>query len=218
MNLQTTFNKYYTNNKNNLYTNILKALNDEIEKNYKMEKEKDLEERKHKKEEKLNKFNTNVNCYKDYFDKLNTLKTEDKKNFEEVNKVANNLKGIAFESEEKKRIFSNKGDEIEISVFKLEKPENITKLKLEKKDIILPDYKQFFYAFSENHLYVSGKTKPKEEKLNPRKDKEKIKNLDFEQIEKIKESYQTEMRKLVIDETMVKPILELNDKNVDTDF
>ena len=218
INLQTTFNKYYTNNKNNLYTNILKALNDEIEKNYKMEKEKDLEERKHKKEEKLNKFNTNVNCYKDYFDKLNTLKTEDKKNFEEVNKVANNLKGIAFESEEKKRIFSNKGDEIEISVFKLEKPENITKLKLEKKDIILPDYKQFFYAFSENHLYVSGKTKPKEEKLNPRKDKEKIKNLDFEQIEKIKESYQTEMRKLVIDETMVKPILELNDKNVDTDF
>ena len=73
-----------------------------------MEKEKDLEERKHKKEEKLNKFNTNVNCYKDYFDKLNTLKTEDKKNFEEVNKVANNLKGIAFESEEKRGFFQTK--------------------------------------------------------------------------------------------------------------
>ena len=216
MNLQTTFNKYYTNNKNNLYTNILKALNDEIEKNYKMEKEKDLEERKHKKEEKLNKFNTNVNFYKDYFDKLNKLKTEDKKNFEEVNKVANNLKGIAFESEEKKRIFLNREDEIEISVFKLENPDNITKLELERKDISLPDYKQFFYAFSENHLYVSSKTKSSQQRLSSLK--EKIKCLDFEQIEKIKESYQTALRKLVIDETIVKPILELNDKNINPDL
>ena len=101
----------------------------------------------------------------------------------------NNLKGIAFESEEKKKIFSNKGDEIELSVFKLEKPENIIKLKLEKKDIILPDYKQFFYAFSENHLYVSSKTKSSQQRLSSHK--EKIKCLDFEQIEKIKESYQT---------------------------
>lgn len=215
-NLQKLFNKYYSSNKNNLYTNIIDTLNKEIEKNYKMEKEKDLEERKHKKEDKLNKFSTNINFYKEEFTKLNQLKSDDKKNFEEINKVANNIKGIAFEPEEKKRIFSDKDDIIEIFVFKLDKPENVTKLELERKEIILPDYKQYFYTFSENHLHVSVKTKTSPQILSSRKDK--IKYIDFEQADKIKDSYQNEMRKLVIDETMVKPILELNDKNINPDL
>ena len=46
-----------------------------------MEKEKDLTERINKKKEKLMKFNTNINNYNDEFKKLNTLLSEDKKNF-----------------------------------------------------------------------------------------------------------------------------------------
>ena len=148
LNLQTLFNKYYKTNKNNLYTNIIDTLNNEIEKNYKMEKEKDLNDRRNKKEDKLMNFNTNVNNYNDDFNKLNRLRKEDKYNFEEVNKVATSIKNISFENEEKKKIFSDsKESSIKINEFKIENPSNVKKLELEKNDIILLEYKQFFYTF-----------------------------------------------------------------------
>ena len=218
-NLQKLFNKYYSSNKNNLYKNIIDVINKEIEKNYILEKEKDLEERKNKKENKLNKFITNINIYKEDFEKVKKLKLEDRKNFGEINKVVNNLKEINFELDEKRKIFSdNKEEEIEISSYKIEKPEDVEKLELEGKIINLIEYKQYFYVFSENHLHVSVKVKGKirEQKLDIRK--EVIKYLDFEQIDKIKESYQNDMKKLVIDDTLVKPIFELNDNNIAPDL
>ena len=215
-NLQKLFNKYYSSNKNNLYTNIIDTLNKEIENNYKMEKEKDLMDRKNKKEEKLMKFNTNINNYNDEFNKLNKLLSEDKKNFEEVNKASTTIKTIPFENEEKKKIFSDKKDEIEIFEYKIENPNEVEKLELERKDIILHEYKQYFYAFSNNHLYLSLKNKSGQTQLTGKKIT--IKNLDMEQVNKIKELYQEEMGKLKIDDTLEQPTLELNDANINQDL
>ena len=192
-------------------------MNSEIEKNYKIEKEKDLNDRGNKKEDKLMNFNTNINNYIDDFNKLNKLKKEDKKNFQEVNKVANSIKNIPFDNEEKKKIFSDKKDsEIKINEFKIENPSNVEKLELERKDIILLEYKKFFYTFSDNHLYVSVKNKSNQSKLSSKKIE--IKELDIEQVNKIKELYQNELNKLSIDESLVKPILELNDRSINPDL
>ena len=166
-NLQKLFDNFYTSNTNNIYTNIIGTINEEIENNYKIKKEKDLSERKHKKEDKIMKFNSNINSYKDDFEKLISLKDGDRTNFEEINKIANNIKEIPFETEEKKKIFlDNKESEIKIQVFKLDNPGDIEQLEIEKKIIRLIDYKKEFYAFSENHLYVYYKDKSSPKKLS----------------------------------------------------
>ena len=124
---------------------------------------------------------------------------------------------MPFEAEEKDKIFlESKENAIEITAFKLSNPEEIEKLEIETKKVILLEYKPVFYAFSNNHLYVYYKGKKNYTKLSGTK--KTIKNLDDEQVDKIKNAYQTEMRKLVIDETLIKPILELNDREISTDL